>query len=181
MPENEDLSLTLSDLKVLAVPGRFELLRSMTRRMTLTEIADALDIPKSTGHKHLTALVRLGLVARHREDRLWVYYEPTPTGRLLAQANRPRITILISGLLAGLCGAIAFLMTAIERAPARSGPAGPWTVAPVGADGASSGLPTTLLAAVSAVLLVLTAALAFWARSRAGRQPFFRAAAPIAG
>ncbi|MHC1623764.1 MAG: winged helix-turn-helix domain-containing protein [Candidatus Methanospirareceae archaeon] len=47
---------------------------------TLRELANELNISKSTVHEHLTILVESGLVKKVNKDNKWVCYELTDKG-----------------------------------------------------------------------------------------------------
>lgn len=80
------------------------------RRMTVSELASVSGLQKSTVHTHLKTLVDVGFVEREENGRIWVYYNLTPKGQLLVDAERPRFvlvgTIAASCLIAG----VAFLL-----------------------------------------------------------------------
>jgi len=106
MPENIPLDSDLID--VLASETRRNILGQLQdRRMTTTELAEALDLGKATIHEHLNKLSDAGLVQRDDDDRLWVYYELTPKGKRILSPDRTRMYLAIVSFVAA--GAIVAL------------------------------------------------------------------------
>ena len=105
-PAPEDVPLDADMLKVLAADTRRDILRLLQkRRMTLTELATALDLKKATVLEHLKRLTDAGLVRRHEDERLWVYYELTTQGGRLLNPGRTRFYIVM-----GVAAAAALLV-----------------------------------------------------------------------
>ena len=87
--EPVDIVLTKDTFEVLASETRLDILKILsTRRMTVTELADTLDLAKSTVHHHLQRLADAGLVAADDDGRAWVYYALTQEGQGLLQPRR---------------------------------------------------------------------------------------------
>lgn len=87
-----------------------------------------MGVPKGTVHRHLERLVDGGFVDRLDDERMWVYYELTDSGRSLAASDRPRIVInlgwAVTFLMAGLV-AIGWAVALPLVAPADPGPVEP--------------------------------------------------------
>lgn len=121
--EPVDIVLTKDTFEVLASETRLDILKILsTRRMTVTELADTLDLAKSTVHHHLQRLADAGLVAADDDGRAWVYYALTPEGRgLLQPHDGTRIRIILAAglasLVGGVCAVVAFLTTPIREGP----------------------------------------------------------------
>jgi DNA-binding transcriptional ArsR family regulator len=112
----EELPLEPDLIEVLAADTRRNVLSLLQdRRMTVTELARELDLGKATVHEHLDKLTEAGLVERHEDDRLWVYYGLTPRGKRLLNPDRTRFYLalassVVAALIAGLA-VYAFVMT----------------------------------------------------------------------
>lgn len=90
-------------LKVLASDSRRDILRLLRkRRMTLTELAAALDLKKATVLEHLKKLTDVELVKRIDDERLWVYYELTSRGGRVVNPGRTRFYLLMGVAAAAL-------------------------------------------------------------------------------
>ncbi|MCK8519618.1 ArsR/SmtB family transcription factor [Methanoculleus sp. 7T] len=120
--EPVDIVLTKDTFEVLASETRLNILKALSpRRMTVTELADSLDLAKSTVHHHLQRLADAGLVAADDGGHAWVYYALTPEGRgLLQPHDGARIRVLLTAGLASLAGGVC-AVAAFLTAPARDG------------------------------------------------------------
>lgn len=74
---------------------RLQMIRALAEgRRTVSDLARALDLHKSTLHAQLQDLVADGLVARHEEStRLWVYYALTRPGTRVATTREVRVRL----------------------------------------------------------------------------------------
>lgn len=116
-----EIAVGFDEIKALASRSRYRILQALSdRRRTVSELADRLDVTKGTVHRHLQTLVEAGFVHRHEDDRMWVYYELTPTGETLASAKRPRVVLRLSGAVVAAVAAVA----AIARAATLTSPGG---------------------------------------------------------
>ncbi len=128
--EPVDIVLTKETFEVLASETRLTILKTLNeRRMTITELADDLDLAKSTVHHHLQKLADSGLVAAEDDGHAWVYYALTPEGRALLQPHGgARIRIILAAGLAslagGVCALAAFLTAPIREETGSPLPAG---------------------------------------------------------
>ena len=172
--EPVDIILTKDTFEVLASETRLDILKTLTtRRMTITELADNLNLAKSTVHHHLQRLADSGFVAAGDDGHAWVYYALTPEGRALLQPHGgARIRILLAAGLASLAGGVCALAVFLT-APTREGPISP---RPIGGGGlpVTEGPPVELLVAgiaLAAIGGVLVAyACARWRNRRAAAQ-----------
>jgi DNA-binding transcriptional ArsR family regulator len=151
--EPVDIVLTKETFEVLASETRLDILKTLsTRRMTVTELADSLNIAKSTVHHHLQRLAGSGFVAAGEDGHAWVYYALTPEGRALLQPHGgARIRIILTAGLASLAGGIVAL-AAFLTAPGREGPLPP--LAGGGGIPVPEGAPVELLVAGIALVLI---------------------------
>jgi len=151
--EPVDIVLTKDTFEVLASGTRLTILKTLNeRRMTVTELADDLNLAKSTVHHHLQRLADAGFVAAGEDGHAWVYYALTPEGRALLQPHgSARVRIILTAGLASLAGGIVAL-AAFLTAPVREEP-----VPPLPGGGGlpiPEGPPVELLVAGIALVLV---------------------------
>lgn len=133
-PPGEEFPLDAEMLKVLAADSRRDILRLLgKRRMTLTELASQLDLKKATVLEHLQKLVAAGLVRRHEDERLWVYYELTPRGGRLVSPGKTRFYLVMAGLAAAalLLGSFA-AVALLDPGPDHAVPLSVRTAPPAG-------------------------------------------------
>ncbi|MDD2473091.1 MULTISPECIES: winged helix-turn-helix domain-containing protein [unclassified Methanoculleus] len=151
--EPVDIVLTKDTFEVLASGTRLDILKALrTRRMTVTELADDLDLAKSTVHHHLQRLADAGFVAAGEDGHAWVYYALTPAGRALLQPHgSARVRIILTAGLASLAGGVAalaaFLTAPVREVPIFPRPGGGGLPVP-------EGPPVELLIAGIALVLV---------------------------
>lgn len=171
--EPVDIVLTKDTFEVLASETRLDILKTLTtRRMTITELADNLNLAKSTVHHHLQRLADAGFVAAGDDGHAWVYYALTPEGQALLQPHGgARIWILLAAGLAslagGVCALAAFLTAPIRDEPVFPRPAGGGLPVP-------EGPPVELLVAGIALVVIggvlVTYACVRWREMRAATQ-----------
>lgn len=167
MSEGSETRLTYGQLQVIAVPSRLKVLRALTqRRLTVTELADAAGLAKSTTHGHLLDLERVGLVKRLEDERLWVYHELTPLGRSIVSSNPWRLVVLFS---AGILFALTGLLVVVWRWQHPPHAELPWGLPPIGAP-PEAPLVDPILAAgtVLALVGIALAGCGWWASRRLG-------------
>lgn len=110
MPEEDSVPIDPNLIKVLASDTRLDILKLLRkRRMTLTELATALNLKKATILEHLQKLGAVTLVKRREDERLWVYYELTPRGNQVVNPGRTRFYLLVgTSALAAVVAVAAF-------------------------------------------------------------------------
>ncbi|HVL87637.1 MAG TPA: winged helix-turn-helix domain-containing protein [Candidatus Thermoplasmatota archaeon] len=114
-------------LKALASDTRRDMMRALTRRrMTLSELARAMDLKKATVLEHLERLTDAGLVRRCESDeRVWVYYELTRKGGQIVNPGATRFRLLVGLSTVAICAGIAMLAVAqVSFAPVVPGALG---------------------------------------------------------
>jgi len=97
--------LDQASFRALAFPVRIDILKALDRRqMTVTDLANALSMSKSTVHKHLERLIEAGLIKKAKDNRKWVYYRITRKGAKILHPENVKVTILLAliPLLVGL-------------------------------------------------------------------------------
>lgn len=162
-----EVRLTFSQLAAVAVARRFALVRALaTRRQTVSELAEATGIAKSTAHVHLRVLRRHGLVSRHEDGRVWVYYELTPVGRSIATMDPLRLVVPLGAAASLVFGGAAAVAWSLLWRPAEDLP---WGVPPIGAP-PEPATPEIGLPIVGAGLILVGVASAAWWWRRARRE-----------
>lgn len=74
----------MKTLKALASENRIKILKLLNiRKQNLTNLSQALSLPKSTIYRDLAILIESGLVNKIHTHRKWRYYELTTKGMLL--------------------------------------------------------------------------------------------------
>jgi len=167
--EPPSVTLDQESFRALASEVRVEILKRLdARRMTVTDLSNALALSKSTLLEHLERLQAAALVKRIDEGRKWIYYELTAKGRRILHPERVKIIVALStatplvavgalALLAGLQGSVAFSAgTEVEPASVRL-----MNVATSAADAILVGIGLLALAAIPLFL-----AFTFWRRAR---------------
>jgi DNA-binding transcriptional ArsR family regulator len=146
-------------LFALASDTRIEILKNMQQnRMTVTQLADKVEVDKAAVHRHLKKLEEGGFVKRE-EDHGFVYYSLTWRARdILSPNENTKIVVLISSSIL-LLGVISLILIAITATP---GPApseyttGNWMqVGDTPSAGDKMVLQTAPEASSSAILIVL--------------------------
>jgi len=129
------VELDKTALFALASDTRIEILKNMqANRMTVTQLADRVEVDKAAVHRHLKKLEEGGFVKRE-EDHGFVYYSLTWRARdILSPNENTKIIVLITSSILVL-GVISLLLIAIATpAPApnnlSNGLSGQWV--PVG-------------------------------------------------
>ena len=108
------ITLDRESFKALASEVRVEVLKQLeARRMTVTDLSNAMALAKPTLLEHLDRLVSAGLVTKMDEGRKWIYYELTKRGRNILHPHQVKIMIslALSFLLVG-AGIVAVLVAA---------------------------------------------------------------------
>jgi len=74
----------MKTLKALASENRIKILKILKiRKQNLTNLSQALSLPKSTIYRDLVILIESGLVNKIHTHRKWRYYELTTKGMSL--------------------------------------------------------------------------------------------------
>jgi len=105
------ITLDQESFRALASDVRVEVLKRLdTRRETVTDLSNLLNLSKPTLLEHLEKLQSAGLVKRVDEGRKWIYYELSDKGRKILHPERVAITLaLASAVVLALIGAVSVL------------------------------------------------------------------------
>ncbi len=106
----DKIILDKETIRALASETRVDILKKLdSEHITLKELCDELNLPKSTIHENLTVLVESGLVRKKNIDNKWVYvYVLTEEGRgiLHSGKSQKKIIILLSSAILSFAAGI---------------------------------------------------------------------------
>ncbi len=104
----DKISIDKKTLFALASETRIEILRKLDeRRLTLTEIAEELEISKPAIKKHINKLEEAGLIRKKDEGRKWIYYEITEKGeQILHPESRTKIIMMLFSAMMAVIGGL---------------------------------------------------------------------------
>lgn len=108
------ITLDQESFKALASDTRIEILKRLDRsQMTVTDLANELQVNKSAVYKHLSRLLDAGLVKKLEDNRKWVYYKLSMKGMNLLHPERVQIALMLSAAVMAITLAITQLYTFI--------------------------------------------------------------------
>jgi ArsR family transcriptional regulator len=91
------ITLDREVFKALASDTRLDILKALdVRQKTVTELAKELDLNKATVFEHLEKLAAVGLIQKLEDDRKWVYWQLTWTGRRLLHPESITLALVLS-------------------------------------------------------------------------------------
>lgn len=168
----EQLKLDMETFKALASDTRIDILKELAeRKKTVTELAEVLNLSKSTTHEHLLRLTEADLVRKIESSNKWIYYTLTEKGFDLIQPSKRKKVILIlsSALLTFAVGGYQ-IANYIQRETARMVMYAPPEAAEVRETTAlAAAFPTSLVAGI--ILLGIGIFLVLFGR-KISRSPF---------
>lgn len=132
MYDGDKITLDRETFRALAVDSRVEILKSLEeRKLTLTDMAQRLNMSPSTVKEHLDRLVSAGLIEIIPGDTKWKYYKLTWKGRSILTPHETRVWFILAISLVSLIaltyrifGKIAGLNLFIEQRTAEYIPEG---------------------------------------------------------
>lgn len=172
----DKITLDRETFKALASDTRLDILKALdVRQKTVTELAKELDLNKATVFEHLEKLAAVNLIQKLEDERKWVYWQLTWTGRRLLHPETITLALVLSSAGASLVTALvaAFLWLRSSVAPADSAAAesAPSIMAKVADAPAEAQRDPVLMGAWIAAGVVTLALLAFaawyWRKARA--------------
>ncbi|MEA2074171.1 MAG: winged helix-turn-helix domain-containing protein [Euryarchaeota archaeon] len=115
---DDKIALDKQIFSALSSGIRINILKKLdSKRRTLKELCDELNLPKSTIHENLTVLVESDLVRKRNIGNKWVYYELTEKGRrLLHPHEMTKIILLLSFAALSFVGGIITIYWFIKSA-----------------------------------------------------------------
>lgn len=105
--------------EALASDTRIAILKELDQRpKTVTELADSLNMAKSSVHEHLSKMSGVGLVEKKDSERKWTYYSLTQKGRkILHPHETTKILVLIGLSILAFLGGVSQILK-LARLPA---------------------------------------------------------------
>jgi len=115
---DDKIALDKQIFSALSSETRINILKKLdSKRRTLKELCDELNLPKSTIRENLTVLVESDLVRKRNRGNKWVNYEPTEKGRrLLHPHEMTKIILLLSSAALSFVGGIIEIYLFIKSA-----------------------------------------------------------------
>lgn len=93
----DKITLDREVFKALASDTRLDILKALdVRQKTVTELAKELGLNKATVFEHLEKLAAVGLIQKLEDDRKWVYWQLSWTGRRLLHPEKITLAVLLS-------------------------------------------------------------------------------------
>ena len=108
------ITLDQESFKALASDTRIEILKRLDKsQMTVTDLANELQVNKSAVYKHLSRLLDAGLVKKLDDNRKWVYYKLSMKGMHLLHPERVQIALMLSAATLAITLAMSQIYTFI--------------------------------------------------------------------
>lgn len=99
----DKITLDRNVFKALASDTRLDILKALDERQkTVTELARELDLNKATVFEHVEKLAEVGLIQKLEDDRKWVYWQLSWTGRRLLHPEAITLALVLSTALGSL-------------------------------------------------------------------------------
>jgi DNA-binding transcriptional ArsR family regulator len=103
----DKITLDREVFKALASDTRLDILKALDERQkTVTELAKQLELNKATVFEHLEKLAGVGLIQKLEDERKWVYWQLTWTGRRLLHPEKITLALALSSATASLLTAL---------------------------------------------------------------------------
>lgn len=114
---DEKITLDKETFKALAIDTRVNILKKLDERfqLTLTDIADELDMAPSTIKEHLDKLVSVGLITQVDKGMKWKYYRLTPKGKKILNPYEKKVWIILFVSAVALFAAVYRLMSIMQQ------------------------------------------------------------------
>jgi DNA-binding transcriptional ArsR family regulator len=99
----DKITLDRETFKALASDTRLDILKALDERQkTVTELAKELELNKATVFEHLEKLASVKLIQKLEDERKWVYWQLTWTGRRLLHPEAVTLALVLSSAAATL-------------------------------------------------------------------------------
>ena len=97
----KDLILDYDTIKALSVKTRLEIIKLLGKKdLTLSDIANALNISPATAKDHLDVLLKVGLIEKEQTKRKWKYYTLSPKAKKLFRKTETNVVFALFSSLA---------------------------------------------------------------------------------
>ena len=157
------ITLDQESFKALASDTRIEILKRLDKsQMTVTDLANELQVNKSAVYKHLSRLLDAGLVKKLEDNRKWVYYKLSMKGMHLLHPERVQIALMLSASVLAITLALSQIYMFVvgnpvtSEVPGKEGPlGGPFFVTEIVHD--------PMLLAIGCLLIAVGSVLAYMA------------------
>lgn len=92
------ITLNRETFKALAIDTRVKILKKLDEnyQLTLTDLADELDLAPSTIKEHLDKLLAVGLIKQVDRGTKWKYYRLTSSGKQILNPYEKRVWIVLA-------------------------------------------------------------------------------------
>ena len=115
------ITLDQESFKALASDTRIEILKRLDKsQMTVTDLANDLQVNKSAVYKHLSRLLDAGLVKKLEDNRKWVYYKLSMKGMHLLHPEKVQIALMLSASVLAITLALSQIYMFIAGNPVTS-------------------------------------------------------------
>ncbi|MFH1722179.1 MAG: winged helix-turn-helix domain-containing protein [Candidatus Altiarchaeota archaeon] len=103
----EKITLDREAFKVLAADTRIDILKRLDEhKLTLSDLAQAMDMSPSTIKEHLDKLVSADLIYQEDKGMKWKYYKLTKKGKYILNPAEAKIWVLLGLTMVALSGSI---------------------------------------------------------------------------
>ena len=113
----DKIILDRETFKVLAIDTRVNILKKLDERfqLTLTDLANELNMAPSTISEHLDKLVSAGLIRQVDRGMKWKYYRLTPKGKGILNPYEKRVWIILTVSTLALFVAVYHLLLRLSQ------------------------------------------------------------------
>jgi DNA-binding transcriptional ArsR family regulator len=113
----DKITLDRETFKVLAIDTRVNILKKLDERfqLTLTDLANELDMAPSTIKEHLDKLVSADLIVQVDKGMKWKYYRLTSKGKKILNPYEKKVWIVLSVSVLALFAVVYRLLSRLER------------------------------------------------------------------
>lgn len=112
----DKITLDRETFKALAIDTRVSILKKLDERfqLTLTDLANELEMAPSTIKEHLDKLVSAGLIQQLDKGMKWKYYRLTPKGKKILNPYEKRVWIVLTVSILALFAAVYSLLSRLQ-------------------------------------------------------------------
>lgn len=158
------ITLDQESFKALASDTRIEILKRLDKsQMTVTDLANDLQVNKSAVYKHLSRLLDAGLVKKLEDNRKWVYYKLSMKGMHLLHPERVQIALMLSASVLAITLALSQIYMFIAGNPVTREEPQNFGFGQPGTTFITEMVHDPLLLAIGCLLLAVGAVLAYMA------------------